>query len=80
MSSARLAHVQLGRAPGEGPPVVILHGLFGSGSNWRSVGRTLGAHFCVYLVDLRNHGASEHSRGMHYAELAADVLVWTETH
>ena len=43
---------------GKGPPVVILHGLFGSSRNWRSVVRSLAASHRVLSVDLRNHGRS----------------------
>jgi pimeloyl-ACP methyl ester carboxylesterase len=43
---------------GQGPPLFILHGLFGSGDNWRSVVKPLTEHFTVYFVDQRNHGRS----------------------
>ena len=59
---------------GNGPSVVILHGLFGSSSNWRSVARALAAQHRVLSVDLRNHGASPWADSMAYADMAADVL------
>lgn len=59
---------------GEGPPLLVLHGLFGSSGNWRSVARALAASFTVYCVDLRNHGASPWSDSMAYADMADDVL------
>ena len=62
------------QAVGDGPPLLILHGLFGSGSNWRSVARKLSASHRVICVDLRNHGASPWAASMTYAEMAADVL------
>jgi esterase len=43
---------------GEGPPLAILHGLFGSGRNWASIAQRLAAHHRVLALDLRNHGAS----------------------
>ena len=58
---------------GEGPPLLILHGLFGSGTNWRSIGKQLAGRRRVLLVDLRNHGGSAHAAGMSYPLLAADV-------
>jgi len=58
---------------GEGPPLLILHGLFGSGANWRSIGRRLATHHRVLLIDARNHGGSPHAAGMSYPQLAADV-------
>ena len=42
-------------------PLLILHGLFGSGTNWRSIARALGTSRTVYLPDLRNHGDSPHT-------------------
>lgn len=59
---------------GSGPPVLILHGLFGSGGNWRSVARELSATHRVLCVDLRNHGASPWADSMPYEEMAGDVL------
>lgn len=58
---------------GNGPPLVILHGLFGSGRNWASIGRHLAAHRRVIALDLRNHGSSPWTDTMDYAELAEDV-------
>ncbi len=58
---------------GDGPPLLVLHGLFGSGTNWRSTARHLARDHRVLLVDMRNHGASPHAPAMDYASLAADV-------
>ena len=58
---------------GAGPPLLILHGLFGSGMNWRRVARALGATRRVLSVDLRNHGASPWAGTMSYEEMAGDV-------
>ena len=65
---------------GQGPPAIVLHGLFGSGTNWRTVARRLGDRLECHLVDQRNHGRSPHVRGMTYPELAADVLAYLDTH
>jgi esterase len=59
---------------GNGPPLLILHGLFGSGGNWRSVARELSVTHQVLCVDLRNHGASPWADSMPYDEMAGDVL------
>lgn len=58
---------------GDGPPVVILHGLFGSGRNWAGIAKQLAASRRVYLVDARNHGASPWADGMTYEDMAQDV-------
>ena len=64
---------------GEGPPVVLLHGLFGAARNWGTVQRALAPRFRAIALDMRNHGASPHAAGMRYADLAADVLETLES-
>ena len=59
---------------GSGPPLVILHGLFGSSGNWRGIARELAVTHSVFSVDLRNHGASPWADSMDYVEMADDVL------
>jgi esterase len=58
---------------GTGPPVAILHGLFGSGGNWRSIAQQLAARHRVLALDLRNHGASPWADGMSYREMVEDL-------
>jgi esterase len=58
---------------GEGRPVYILHGLFGSNRNWAGIARELSTGFQVVTVDLRNHGKSDHSDSMNYSDIADDV-------
>ena len=58
---------------GNGRPVVILHGLFGSKRNWRTVAQRLGENYDVVTVDMRNHGASPHASAMDYAAMAEDI-------
>ncbi|MEO8542866.1 MAG: alpha/beta fold hydrolase [Betaproteobacteria bacterium] len=58
---------------GSGAPLVVLHGLFGSATNWRSVARQMAATHEVHVLDLRNHGASPWAPSMDYLEMADDV-------
>lgn len=58
---------------GEGPPLVLLHGLFGSGQNWGGIRRVLAPQYRVLTPDLRNHGSSPRAAAMDYAAMAADV-------
>jgi esterase len=58
---------------GEGMPVAILPGLFGSGRNWRSVAQHLAARHRVLAFDLRNHGASRWTDGMSYSDMVEDL-------
>lgn len=63
---------------GQGEPLVMLHGLFGSSDNWLGVAKSLAGKFHVYLVDLRNHGQSGHSDEMDYPLMANDVAEFLE--
>ena len=58
---------------GEGSPLIIIHGLFGTLDNWTSIARQLSEQYTVYLIDQRNHGRSPHSDEFSY-ELMADDL------
>ena len=59
---------------GEGPPLVLLHGLFGRAQNFGTFARQWSANHRVLALDLRNHGGSPHEAGMSYAVMAEDVL------
>ena len=59
---------------GEGVPLVVIHGLFGSADNWRSHVKAWEASRRVIAVDLRNHGRSPHAEGMGYDAMAGDVI------
>ncbi|MBO6505607.1 MAG: alpha/beta fold hydrolase [Kordiimonadaceae bacterium] len=63
-----------GRTRGEGPWLVMLHGLFGSGDNLGGIARILSEHYKILLLDLRNHGRSPHAVEMSYEAMAEDVL------
>ena len=66
---------------GEGPAIVILHGLFGSLDNWQTMARELADQgFSVYTVDLRNHGKSPHTDDMSHELMAEDVKEFIEQH
>ncbi|ORU91332.1 MAG: alpha/beta hydrolase [Cycloclasticus sp. symbiont of Poecilosclerida sp. N] len=67
----RLNFAQFGS---DGPPLIILHGLFGSARNWRGVAKQLAERYTVYTLDLRNHGTSPHADKMDYVAMSADVL------
>lgn len=61
------------RVLGEGEPLIILHGLFGSSDNWLSIGKLLSEKYKVYLVDQRNHGQSFHDKQFDYPTMAEDL-------
>ncbi len=58
----------------DGPPLVLLHGLFGQARNFGQIQRALAQRWRVIALDLRNHGASPHAPDMRYATMAEDVL------
>jgi len=62
------------RSYGSGPPLIILHGLYGSSDNWISIAKMVSEKFNVFLPDLRNHGQSPHSEIMNYDVMRDDIL------
>jgi esterase len=65
---------------GEGVPLIILHGLFGSLDNWMGIAKTLGEHFEVYILDARNHGQSPHDNEFDYEVMADDLYEFIQEH
>ncbi len=59
---------------GEGPPVLLLHGLFGAAKNLGVIARGLAPPARTVALDMRNHGESPHGADMSYATMAADVF------
>lgn len=64
------------------PPLVFMHGLFGSKANNRSISRQLAklSGRDIYCVDLRNHGDSPHSERHDYPSMASDVEKFIRDH
>jgi len=63
---------------GQGQPLVVLHGLFGSADNWRGLARSWSDEFGVWCLDLRNHGRSFHALSMNYTQQAEDLRYWMD--
>lgn len=61
------------RIIGEGKPLIILHGLFGSSDNWQTHAKRFSDYFQVILVDQRNHGHTDWSDEFDYDILAEDL-------
>jgi pimeloyl-ACP methyl ester carboxylesterase len=62
------------RTGGAKPPVVLLHGLMGSGECWTPLARALEGDFDVIMLDARGHGhSSTPDHGYRYDDLASDV-------
>jgi pimeloyl-ACP methyl ester carboxylesterase len=65
---------------GEGMPLLILHGYFGMGDNWRAVALKFAENFEVHIIDQRNHGRSFHSDNFDYELLVEDLRQYVEYH
>jgi len=59
---------------GQGQPLVLLHGLFGSSDNWDSIAKHFSQTHQVISVDLRNHGRSPHHASQNYTDMAGDLM------
>lgn len=57
-----------------GTPLIIAHGLFGSGRNWGIIAKRLSDSRRVITLDLRNHGASPWQDDHSYPSLAEDLI------
>jgi esterase len=65
---------------GRGHPLIILHGLFGTQENWRTLGRAFGQQFQVFALDQRNHGRSLHSDTFTYRAMTEDLYEFMREH
>ncbi len=61
------------REQGQGTPLVILHGLFGTLDNWQTLAKRWAEHHRIIAVDLRNHGRSPHTPEHTYELMSEDV-------
>jgi len=65
---------------GAGPNLIIIHGLFGSASNFRSLAKLYSTYFTVYGLDMRNHGASPHDNDVSFEAMASDIIEFMDAH
>ncbi|MCF2873670.1 MULTISPECIES: alpha/beta fold hydrolase [unclassified Tenacibaculum] len=69
------------RILGEGEPLLILHGYFGMGDNWKShANKFVEDGFEVHLIDQRNHGRSFHSDEFDYELMVEDLYNYMENY
>lgn len=59
---------------GQGQPLILLHGLFGSANNWGVIAKHFSKTHQVISADLRNHGRSPHSHSQSYTDMAEDLI------
>lgn len=65
---------------GQGPPLVLLHGLGGAATNWVELAPLLAPHFRLLIPDLPGHGASEPLAGVSGLQPFADRVVTVMEH
>ncbi len=62
---------------GDGPPLVLVHGLGSSGRDWAAQVERFADRYRVLRIDLRGHGRSERAQGPYsIAQFARDVAVF----
>src|SRR5690554_4927348 len=66
------------RITGQGEPLILLHGLFGSLENLGGIARRLEDGWQIHALDQRNHGSSPHTDDMDYPAMAADVVAYMD--
>ncbi|MFD1343770.1 alpha/beta fold hydrolase [Litorisediminicola beolgyonensis] len=59
--------------PGDGPPLILVHGLYGQARNWLQIARALSKERHVIAVDQRNHGDSPWTDSHDYPGMAEDL-------
>lgn len=64
---------------GQGDPLIILHGLFGTLDNWQTIAKQLAKKHSVFIIDQRNHGKSPHADEFNYPILAEDLKEFMES-
>lgn len=67
-------------APTDLPPILIVHGLYGSARNWGAIARGLAKTRTVLTVDQRNHGDSRRFSTQSYPDMAADLAEVIRAH
>ncbi|NOY97225.1 MAG: alpha/beta fold hydrolase [Chlorobi bacterium] len=68
------------RKTGNGKPLIIVHGLYGSSDNWLSIGKKLSGYYTVYMIDQRNHGRSPHADENSYEDMRNDLVEFIDGH
>jgi len=68
------------RKEGNGSPLVVVHGLYGSSDNWINIGKRLAEKHTVYMIDQRNHGRSPFANSHTFNDMRDDLAEFFEKH
>lgn len=74
------ARLQTEQSAPDAPPILLIHGLFGSLDNLGVLARGLRDARPTLQVDVRNHGLSARSDEMNYAAMAQDIVDTLDAH
>lgn len=66
--------------PTDLPPLLIVHGLYGSARNWGVIAKRLSDDRHVIAVDMRNHGQSDWQDSHSYPDMASDLAEVIRAH
>ena len=61
------------RTGGEGPKLILLHGITDNGLCWPEVTEALGEKYDIIMLDARGHGLSDHAASYLPKDHVADV-------
>ncbi|RLV58893.1 alpha/beta fold hydrolase [Parashewanella curva] len=66
---------------GQGPSIILIHGLFGNLDNLKNLAQHLETDYQVIRIDLPNHGASPHIDNLNFDIISQQLLtVFNELH
>jgi pimeloyl-ACP methyl ester carboxylesterase len=68
-----LSFIEFGESIADRPPLIIAHGLYGSGRNWGVLAKRLSDTRRVIAPDMRNHGDSPRESTQSYENMADDL-------
>ena len=68
-----LSFTEFGDTSPDRPPLIIVHGLYGSGRNWGVIAKRLSDTRRVITPDVRNHGHSPRANTQSYDDMAEDL-------
>ena len=68
-----LSFSEFGSPNSQTPPLLIVHGLYGSGRNWGVIAKRMADTRHVITVDMRNHGHSPRQPTNSYPDMAGDL-------
>ncbi len=68
-----LSFTEFGESSPDRPPLIIAHGLYGSGRNWGVIAKRLSDTRRVITPDMRNHGHSPRADSQTYEDMASDL-------